>query len=469
MEHTGLSPAARRQITWVVLLGAFVTSMATTVTSNMLPTIMRDLQVPAGTAQWLTSGATLTSGVMIPVTAFLLKRFPNRRYFLAALLCYCLGSLAALAAPAFPVLLAGRLVQAVGCGMLLPFSQVMLMSIHPRERHGAVMGGFSFAALVAPIVAPTLAGFLIDLTGGWRPVFAVLLGLGVLILVLGLLFVRNVTPAAPQRFHGVSILLSSVGFCGVLIGVSNLSRGPLLRLQSGGAILIGLAALAAFSVRQLRSDEPVLELRVFRRPQFRLAVFVSVLQYILCMGTGMLMPVFSQTACGYTPMQYALATLAGSILMAAMTFLSGRVFDRIGSRALMLCGGVLMLVSSVLGLRLRLDSTLAYIGVVTALNSLGMSCINTPITTLALSGLEGRLRMDGSAIFNTLRQVSSSFAATLAVLVYSRVGDAAGPTAGVRAVNGYFVAASLAVLALTLVFHARYGTMRRRPAGDARR
>ena len=156
MEESVLSAAQRRRFTAVVLFGAFVTSMATTVTSNMLPTVMADLQIPASTAQWLTSGATLTSGVMIPVTAFLLKRFRNRHYFLAAVLCCCLGSLTALLAPSFPVLLTGRLVQAVGCGMLLPFSQVTLMRIHPREKHGAV--GSPFFMWICLQGKPSLGG-----------------------------------------------------------------------------------------------------------------------------------------------------------------------------------------------------------------------------------------------------------------------------------------------------------------------
>ena len=453
----------QHQKTWIFIIlfsASFITSMATTVTVNMLPSIMADFHVETSLAQWLTSGATLVSGVMIPITAFLIRRIPNKKYFIAAMLIFAAGSWIGMNAPNFYILLGGRLVQAVGCGMLLSFSQIILLAIYPKSKHGTVMAAFAVSGSVSPIVAPTIAGFIIDWEG-WRGVFTLLLILGALILVFGIVLMRNVSMVSEVRLDTLSVLLSSAGFCGLLIGIGNLSRGSFFRLTTGGSIMTGMIALSVFVWKQLKSSTPLLNLRVFRYPKFRISVILSILMYLLCMGNGTLLPIFSQSIRGYTATAYALATIPGSVLMAVTTLCAGKIYDKIGSKLLLILGGAGMLAGSILGLSLGADSGLLSISMVSILLSVGMGFLNTPITTMGLSDLEGGLRVDGSSIFNTLRQVSSSLASTMAVLVYTLAGQAFGQIFGMKAAYVYFSLAGIAVLVAITVYLGKYDGKKR--------
>lgn len=173
-QEQTLSPFRRNGILLTLLLSSFITAMSTTVTGNMIPNLMVYFSVSSSAAQWLTSGATLLSGIIIPITAVMMKRMPNKLYYLLAMSLFTIGSLGACVATDFPVLLCSRLIQALGCGMLLSFSQIVILTIYPREKHGVMMAAYSMAATVSSTVGPTYAGLLMD-SVGWRGVFVSLL------------------------------------------------------------------------------------------------------------------------------------------------------------------------------------------------------------------------------------------------------------------------------------------------------
>ena len=166
--------------------------MSTTVTGNMIPNFTEYFGISSGLAQWLTSGATLLSGITIPITAFLIKRTPNRTYFLFAMIAYTLGSFSASLSVNFPMLLISRLFQAVGCGMLLSFAQIVLLKLYPKEKHGTIMAAYSMSATVSSVVGPTYAGLIMDIFG-WRGVFTSLFVVGAIIIIAGLVFMKNIT------------------------------------------------------------------------------------------------------------------------------------------------------------------------------------------------------------------------------------------------------------------------------------
>jgi len=446
-----LSDKQRTSIFATLMMGTFIVSMTTTVTANMLPAIMRDLNIATSTAQWLTSGATLASGIMIPITAYLIKRFPSKNYFITAMVIFCFGAFLGSVAPNFPILLVGRLIQAIGCGMLMPFAQVVLMAIYPKEKHGSVISIYALGATFAPVVAPTIAGFVVD-SLGWQAMFVILLAIGIIILLLGIIFMKNVTENFEEHFHLLPIILSSVGFSGLLIGLGNLSRNSVFSISTGGALLVGLVSLVLFVVLQLRTETPLLNLRIFRYPMFRTAVIMSILMYIICMGSGTLLPIFTQTVLGHSATTYALATLPASVVMAIVTVFSGRVYDKSGPKPLIAGGISMLLVGSILGIMFHGDSSLIHIGIVSCLLSAGTGFLNSPATTMGLSDLDAKNRVDGSSILNTLRQISSSLASTLAILIYSLVSVNSGDILGVKAAYTFYIGIS----AVTIIVAFRF-------------
>lgn len=422
MKDSEISSMQKTGIFLTLIIGTFITAMSTTVTANMIPNFTEYFGVSANLAQWLTSGATLISGIIIPVTAFLLKRMPNKIYFLVTMLAYTLGSLSAFLAQAFPVLLVSRLVQAVGCGMMIPFGQIMLLNLYPPEKHGRVMAAFSMASMVSTVVGPTYAGLMLEAVG-WRGVFVSLFVFGIAIIVVGSIFMKNIIPKAEAELNVGFVLLSAAGFSSLLIGVSNMGSGSILKLTSGGLIVIGILFLTVFTRLQLTSEKPMLNLRVFKEPSFLIAVVISICLYFISMGTGMVLPIFTKSICGFSDSAYGYATLVGSILAVFTTLYAGRVYDKMGIKPMFFAGIVLFAVYSVMGICFSEKTGIVYIAVTFALQTVAMSMLNSPATTMALSKLTGNVRIDGSAVFNTIRQISSSLASTLTILIYTLAGS----------------------------------------------
>ena len=441
-DRKSISDVQRTGIFITLIAAAFITSMSTTVTANMIPNFTEYFGVTSNLAQWLTSGATLISGITIPITAFLIKRVPNKVYFLSAMTAFTVGSLAAILSVNFPMLLMSRLLQAVGCGMLLSFAQIVLLKLYPKEKHGTVMGAYSMAAMVSSVVGPTYAGLILD-SFGWKGVFASLFMVGILIFICGIIFMKNITDKEMANLNILYVSLSSFGFAAFLIGVSNISGG-LFSLRSGGLIIAGLLLLTTFVVLQLNAEKPMLNLRVFRNPGFRIAVILSLCMYLICMGNAMILPIFSKAVRGFSDTAYGLATIVGSVLSVIATLFAGRLYDKVGIKPMFIVGTGLFTIYTVMGFLFSQSTSIIYIAVAFAVQTVAMSSLNSPTTAMALSGLEGQERVDGSAIFNTLRQISSSLASTLSVLIYTLLGS------NMTAIRGVYVYFGLVTITIAV-------------------
>ena len=441
-KRENIPDVQRTGILITLLAASFITSMSTTVTGNMIPNFTAFFGVSSNLAQWLTSGATLISGITIPITAFLIKRTPNKIYFLSAMTAFTLGSLSAFLSVNFPMLLLSRLLQAVGCGMLLSFAQIVLLRLYPKEKHGTIMAAYSMAAMVSSLVGPTYAGLILD-TFGWQGVFASLFIIGMLIIVGGIVFMKNVTDKQDAELNILYVALSSFGFAAFLIGVSNISGG-FFSFRSGGLILAGILFLSVFTILQLNSESPMLNLRVFKYPTFRIAVILSLCLYLISMGSAMILPIFAKTIQGFSDTAYGLATIAGSVLPVAASLFAGKEYDRVGIKPMFAVGTGLYALYAVMGFLFSHNTSIIYIAVVFALQSAAMASLNSPATAMALSGLEGKERVDGSAIYNTLRQISSSLASTLSVLIFTLIGS------NMIAIHGIYVYFGLITMAIVI-------------------
>lgn len=450
-NHKNISAVQRTGIMVTLLAAAFITSMSTTVTGNMIPDFTEYFGVSSNLAQWLTSGATLLSGITIPITAFLIKRLPNKAYFFFAMVAYTLGSFAACISVSFSMLLLSRLLQAVGCGMLLSFAQIVLLKLYPQEKHGTIMAAYSMSATVSSVIGPTYAGLIMD-TLGWRGVFASLSIVGMLIVLAGIVFMRNVTEKEEAELNLLYVMLSSLGFATFLIGVNNVSGG-LFSLTSGGLILLGLALLTVFSMLQLKDQTPMLNLHIFKYSSFRISVLISICLYLIAMGNAMVLPIFTKTLCGYSDTAYGLATTVGAILSIFVTMLAGKVYDKVGIKPMLFVGIGVFAIFSILGMTFTEKTSIIFIALVNACQSVAMAALISPATTMALSGLEGQERVDGSAIYNTLRQIASSLASTLSVLIFTLIGS---NMIAVRGVYLYFGLVTM-VIAISVVFYFRLG------------
>ena len=227
------------------------------------PTLMREFNMPSSTVQWLTTGFMLTNGIMIPVTAFLTETFTTRQLFLYAMGMFFAGSLACALAPSFALLLAGRIIQACGAGVLMTLLQTVLFRVYPPERRGQAMNMFGMVIAFAPALGPTISGLLVEWLS-WRWMFALLVAIAGGVIAAACFTVHNVGEPTHPHIDVLSVVLSTFGFGGVLFGFSTAGGNGWGSMDVLVSLAIGVIALTLFIWRQMRLEQPMLDFRIFR-------------------------------------------------------------------------------------------------------------------------------------------------------------------------------------------------------------
>lgn len=445
-------PAVNPNLVMAVLLaGAFVIILNQTLLNTALPAFMADFGITANSAQWVTTLFMLVNGIMIPATAFLIQKFSTRTMFFAAMGIFALGTVICAVAPVYPVLLLGRVVQAASGGMIMPLMQTILFAIFPIDRRGTAMGTFGLVISFAPAIGPTLSGFIVD-HWSWRVLFVMMLPIALGALVFAHFTLKNVTERTDPRLDVLSLILSTLAFGGLLFGFSNAGNVGWADAQVYVPLLVGVLALAWFVRRQLRLEEPLLELRVLTNPMFTLGTVLGMLVFMAMIGGMLMIPLYMQNMSDFTAMESGLVLLPGAVIMGVMSPVTGRIFDRFGASALAITGFALLTVTSVLLGLLTPETSFAYIAIVNAVRMLGTAMVIMPVTTAALNQLSPRMVPHGAAVNNTMRQVAASLGTGVLVTVMTaaardpEVYGMAGPIHGVNV--AFWVAGGIAALGL---------------------
>jgi len=400
----------------VLLAGAFVIILNQTLLNTALPAFMADFGITANAAQWVTTLFMLVNGIMIPATAFLIQKFTTRTMFFAAMAVFALGTLICAIAPVYPVLLVGRVVQAASGGMIMPLMQTILFALFPIHRRGAAMGTFGLVISFAPAIGPTLSGFIVD-HWSWRVLFVMMLPITLGALVFAHLTLRNVTERTDPRLDVLSLILSTFGFGGLLFGFSTAGTAGWASAQVIAPLAVGVVALVWFVNRQLRIEEPLLELRVLKNPMFTLGTVLGMLVFMAMIGGMLMIPLFMQNMSDFSAMESGMVLLPGAVIMGVMSPVTGRIFDRFGARALSILGFALLASMSLLLARLSPETSFAYIAITNAVRMLGTAMVIMPVTTAALNQLPQRMIPHGAAVNNTMRQVAASVGTAVLVTV----------------------------------------------------
>lgn len=399
-----------------LLIGAFVAFLNQTLMNIALPKIMDDLGITASTGQWLTTGYMLVNGVLIPVSAFLIARFSTRQLFISAMTLFSLGTLICALSPSFGILMVGRVVQASGAGILMPLMTVVFLNIFPIEKRGSAMGMMGVAMILAPAIGPTLSGYIVE-HHSWRVLFYIILPVAIIATLIGVFFLTNVTKVTKPKFDGLSVILSTIGFGGLLYGFSDAGTDGWGSATVISTIIVGVIALVLFLWRQLVSKSPMLEFRIFKYNMFTLTTIINVI-ITMAMYAGMiLMPIFLQNIRGFTPLESGLMMLPGAILMGIMSPITGAIFDKIGARWLAVVGLIITVVMTYEFSRLSVSSTYTHIIVIYTIRMFGMSMLMMPIQTAGLNQLPRTMNAHGTAMSNTLRTISGSIGTAILVTV----------------------------------------------------
>ena len=406
----------------ILFVGAFVSFLNNSLLNVALPSMMVDLGIKDySTIQWLATGYMLVSGVLIPASAFLMTRFSNRSLFITAMAIFTLGTALAAFAPNFGVLLTGRMVQAAGSSVMGPLLMNIMLVSFPREKRGTAMGVFGLVMITAPAIGPTLSGYIVEYYD-WRLLFEMILPLAVISLVLAIWKSENVMEQNKNAtIDYLSIVLSTIGFGGLLYGFSSASSDGWTDSIVLTTLIVGAIALAIFIVRQLKMAEPLLDLCVYKYPMFALSSVIAIVNAVAMFSGMILTPAYVQSVRGISPLDSGLMMLPGAIVMGIMSPITGKLFDKFGPRALGVLGLAITAISTYMLANLQIDSSYTFIILVYTLRMLGMSMVMMPIMTNGLNQLPTRLNPHGTAINNTAQQVSGSIGTAILVTIMNSV------------------------------------------------
>ncbi|MEN1966631.1 DHA2 family efflux MFS transporter permease subunit [Lentibacillus sp. N15] len=402
----------------VMLLGAFAAILNQTLLNVAVPKIMEDFDVSASTAQWLTTAYMLVNGVLIPVTAFLMRAYPTRKIFITAMSLFAAGTILCSFSPTFFVLLLGRIIQASGAGMLMPLLMNVFLTIFPPEKRGAAMGTVGIVIMFAPAIGPTLSGWIVE-HYSWRVLFYVVLPFAIVDIILAYFLLKNVLKLTFPKIDISGIILSTVAFGGILYGFSEAGNDGWSSAKVILSFVIGGIALLLFIWRELVAEEPMLELRVFKYNMFTLSSLIRLIAVMAMFSAMLLIPIYMQTIRGYTALESGLLLLPGAILMGIFQPITGILFDKIGARPLALIGLALTVWTTWELHDLSATTSFRFIMIIYALRMVGLAGVMMPIMTAGLNQLPQRLNAHGTAMANTLQQVAGSIGTAVMVSIYT--------------------------------------------------
>jgi MFS transporter, DHA2 family, lincomycin resistance protein len=400
-----------------LLLAGFIGMFSETALNVALTDLMQVLNITPTTAQWLTTAYLLTLGILVPISGLLLQWFTTRQLFIAAVSFSILGTFLAAISPSFEFLLTARVVQAMGTALLLPLMFNTILLIIPAEKRGGAMGLIGLVIMVAPAIGPTIAGLLIE-SLSWHWIFWLSLPFLVAALIFGILFMQNVSEVTKPKIDALSILLSSLGFGGIVYGFSSAGEeagwgSPKVII----AIAIGVVALVLFAVRQLTMKQPMINLRAFKYPMFTVGVLMVFICMMVILSSMLILPMYLQQGQGYTAFKAGLLLLPGGIINGLMSPIMGRLFDKYGPKWLVIPGLVLVAVSLWFFSSITPTSTVVFVIVLHSALMIGISMIMMPAQTNGINQLPLQYYPDGTAIMNTLQQVAGAIGTALAVSI----------------------------------------------------
>ena len=417
-------------LTFITFVGNFTQLQL----SSALPIIVSEFHISVTTGQWLTSVFQLVMGVMVPLTAFLTRRFSTRQIVICSMAVFTVGSLLAWLGPNFVWVLVGRVLEAAGTGVMWPVLQITVFSIYPLSRRGFAMGTVGMAMSVAPAIGPTLGGWQTD-ANGWRSIFLTMTIIGVVSLLAAMFGLHNFgshDPSARADFFSVS--LSVIGFGGLMFGFTNSETYGFTAPVTWGPMVVGLIGIVWFVLRNLRAGKryreavakdksalpqpPLLDLEVLKNRSFTVGTITASLAFFAFSSILVIMPLYIQTDRGYSATMSGLIMLPGAIGQCVSQFFGGRAMDRFGARPVALFGSIVLTLGT-LGMSLvAMDTWIWWVSICQFIRQIGMGFLLMPITTWSLNCLNGPSEVSaGSSVTNTARQIAGAVGAPVLVIL----------------------------------------------------
>ena len=443
-EHTAVLPKKKRTLIFInLLISCIASSLLSTALTTALPPIMDEINVDVTTGQWLTSGYSLAMGIMMPLTAFLITRFKTKRLYISSIVLFIAGLVICVISKSFAVMMVGRVLQACGNGILTSMAQVVLLTIYPSEQRGTVMGWYGLSIGAAPVIAPTLAGIIVD-TLGWRMIFYIAIAIMAVSFVFAIKAFDNVLETENKKFDLLSFVISALAFGGITLGVGNLTSKGIADIQTYLPLAVGCITLVVFVVRQLQLSSPFLELRILRSKDYALSVIGSMMLYFVMMGSSLIMPLYVQSIMGESATISGIVTLPGSLAMAVVSPFAGKIYDKVGMRKLFLVGTFAMILSTLGMFTIKMSTPLFVPSVYNLIRCIAIGCLMMPLVTWGIDSIESKNAAHGTALLTSFRTISGAVGSAVFVGIMTVVQNISKDTyrdnAAIHGLNITFLA-----------------------------
>ncbi|MCP9333514.1 DHA2 family efflux MFS transporter permease subunit [Lentilactobacillus hilgardii] len=396
-----------------MLIGGFVGMLSETSLNIALPSLMTALHVNIGTIQWLVTGYMLIIGIVLPLSSLLSRIFSTRQIIVFAIIAFIVGAIISALASSFPVLLIGRMIQGIGTGLILPLMFTVATLIFPPYKLGAAMGLIGLVIMFAPAIGPTLSGMILGILS-WQWIFWMFVPFLIVALILVIKYLPNVGHITKPKIDVFSIILSTLGFGGLVTGVSLASDQGWGSPTVIATLIAAIILLAWYIKRQLSATEPILNFHIFANRQYRTGAILVMMDFGIILSSMYLLPMFWQKGLAIPVALTGIVMLPGGIVNAAVSAIAGRYSDLISKRLLSVSGFAMTIIGIVLFLFANSTSPIWYVILAHIVMMIGVPLSMSPSQTFGLSALDQRTSSDGSTIMNTFQQIVGAIATAIA-------------------------------------------------------
>ncbi len=420
-EITKLTDKKRAMIFLNLVVSGIASSILSTAMTTALPNVVDYFGVSTSVGQWVTSGYSLAMGMIMPLTAFLITKFPTKKLYIVGIGSFIIGLLLSIFAGNFYIMMAGRVIQACGNGVLMSAAQVVILTVYPPDKKGAMMGTYGLATTAAPIIAPTIAGLMID-AFGWKSIFYVVLVIMIMSFIMAWIVFENVLETQNKKFDAVSFVESIFAFGGITLGIGNISDFGIVSTQAGLPLLIGVIVCVLFVVRQCKLERPFLDVRILKGYDYAVSVVSSMVLYLVMMGSSVIMPLYVQSVMGYSAVVSGLVTLPGSLATAVVSPFAGRVYDKMGIKKIFMVGSAALVISNIGMFFIDMGTPLWIAAGLNVIRNISIGSLMMPLLTWGSSSVDSKKVADASSLLTSFRTISGAIGSALFVGIMTTVG-----------------------------------------------
>lgn len=397
---------------WPVMIatffGSFLAILGMTTINVAIPVLIQDLQTDLQSVQWTLTGFMLATGIIAPMTGYLGDRLNTKNLHVGALIGFTLFSGFCAMAWSIHSLIAFRILQGIFCGIIMPVTMTIIYQVIPAHKQAYAISLWSLSATLAPAFGPTLAGLLIKVLD-WRWLFLINVPFGVLSIGVALKYIPQYRVGKPKKFDLLGLITVVVSSSALLVAFSEGHKWGWFSWETLVIMISGILLLLVFIRRELSIEEPLLNLKIFRYPEYTYSIMLNCIITISLYSGTYLTPLFLQSIQHASALETGLILLPASLAMAICMPITGKLYDRIGPIWLIVAGVLFIGIGTWKMANLSVDISQGYIMFWMTIRNIGISLSMMPATNLGMSIVPPSLSGHASSISNWTRQGLGSF------------------------------------------------------------